>query len=265
MIPFLKWPGGKRWLVSNYSHIFPSKFTNYIEPFIGAGSVFFYLQPHNSFLSDINRELINCYIAIRDDWKTLKDLLFYHQQHHSTDYYYQVRSSNPRSSVIKAARLIYLNRTCFNGIYRVNSKGQFNVPKGTKDKVVLDSDDFEAMAALLKNADIDVADFEGVIDRADHGDFVFVDPPYTIQHNNNGFVKYNENLFSWEDQLRLCTALNRAISRGAYVLATNADHYSIRELYKNSNVDFLSITRYSSISGKITTRNQFSELIIKSY
>jgi len=159
--------------------------------------------------------------------------------------------------------MIYLNRTCFNGIYRVNLEGNFNVPKGTKSSVVFDTDDFKAVAELLATADLRTSDFASVIEEAGQGDFVFADPPYTVNHNNNGFVKYNEKLFSWEDQQRLVVALARARGRGAMIVATNADHNSLRQLYRDAGFVLRSVERFSSISCTADSRKQFKELIIR--
>jgi len=160
--------------------------------------------------------------------------------------------------------MIYLNRTCFNGIYRVNKNGEFNVPRGTKDAVLMETDNFKAIAEQLRGADLRVADFEELVDEAVEDDLVFADPPYTVRHNLNGFVKYNEVLFSWADQERLARALRRAASRGAKIVATNANHHSVRCLY--SSWDFLtrSASRFSQISADGSSRRQFEELIITS-
>lgn len=262
MDPFLKWPGGKRWFVSGHADLLPEKFERYFEPFLGGGSVFFHLKPSRAILSDINPELIAAYEAIRDESAALNERLAVHQAKHGHNYYYEVRESNPRLRATRAARLIYLNRTCFNGIYRVNLKGKFNVPKGSKTTVTLDTDDFEGAGRLLKNAEIRVSDFEPMIDRAQANDFVFADPPYTVRHNVNGFVKYNESLFSWEDQIRLAGALARARDRGAIVVSTNADHESLRALYRIRGFSLKEVSRYSSISADSKSRKQFEELVI---
>jgi DNA adenine methylase len=143
MKPFLKWPGGKRWLISKYAHFFPKTLQTYIEPFLGSGSVFFHLAPEKALLGDTNQELIGTYSGLRDDPISVEDALVMHEMNHCKDYYYGVRDSRPRTSHMKAARFIYLNRTCFNGIYRVNLNGTFNVPKGSKTEVVFEDDDFE--------------------------------------------------------------------------------------------------------------------------
>lgn len=266
LTPFLKWAGGKRWFVHQYGTLFPESFRRYIEPFLGSGAVYFHLQPKKALLGDINPEVVNAYAAIKDDWPNLIKNLARHQRAHNTqeDYFYEIRATSPRSVVTRASRTIYLNRTCFNGIYRVNKKGEFNVPRGTKNAVLMETDDFQAMAALLKNAELRNADFEELINEAVEDDLVFADPPYTVRHNLNGFIKYNEILFSWADQERLAKALKRAASRGAKIVATNANHHSVRSLY--AGWDFLtrSASRFSQISADGASRRQFEELIITS-
>jgi len=185
-----------------------------------------------------------------------------HQANHSDSYYYDVRSSKPRKPHTRAARFIYLNRTCWNGLYRVNLKGQFNVPRGTKDTVMMETDDFDAISKLLDGGSIVCQDFQKTLSKAGEGDFVFVDPPYTVKHNNNGFVKYNEKIFSWQDQELLKQSINQAVSRGAKVTMTNADHPSIRTLYKD-NTEIEILDRLSVISGSPTFRGKVSEVLIR--
>ncbi len=258
--PFLKWAGGKRWLVKNHAEIFPKNFNRYYEPFLGSGAVYFHLLPNEAVLSDVNDDLINSYLAVRDSHKDVTSLLEEYQNLHSKEFYYDMRARTPESSVERAAQFIYLNRTCWNGLYRVNLKGKFNVPIGTKTNVILDTDNFEALSLLLQNSDIKTQDFESTINQAGDGDFVFVDPPYTVKHNQNGFVKYNEVLFSWDDQTRLRDSVFRARDRGAFVLVTNADHASIRELYEGVNMS--TFKRNSVIAGISAKRGMYSELII---
>jgi DNA adenine methylase len=266
LVPFLKWAGGKRWLVFYYPEFLPKSFNTYIEPFLGAGSVYFYLQPEKAILGDFNQDLIATYRSIQVDWQSLQSSLRYRQTRHRADdkYYYWLRAKSPEPLVERASRLIYLNRTCFNGIYRVNRKGEFNVPRGTKDKVLLDTDNFEAMSTLLKKAELIAGDFERLVDRAEKNDFIFADPPYTVLHNYNGFLKYNEVLFSWADQERLAAALRRAVSRGAKVLCTNANHASLRELYSTPEFSLEVVSRASTISAANSSRKHFEELIIRS-
>lgn len=261
IVPPLKWAGGKRWFVSNHKDLLPKKFNKYIEPFLGSGAVFFSVQPEQALISDLNPELINLYEVIRDEPLKLENKLKEHQRKHSTEYYYAMRALQPRTKITTAARTLYLNRTCWNGLYRVNLKGEFNVPKGTKDSVVLATDDFSSLSKILSKAEIKCQDFQESIDAAEEGDFLFVDPPYTVAHNNNGFVKYNQNLFSWKDQLRLRDALLAAVQRGVEVVLTNAAHNSVKEIY--SNFDQLVVERAGVISGLKTSRGKYEELVIK--
>jgi len=196
LLPFMKWPGGKRWFIARHSAVLPTTFGRYVEPFLGGGSVFFHLQPESALLGDFNSELIDVFKAVAWRRRRLENLLQEHQRKHGTRYYYSVRSQIPSDPVERAARTLYLNRTCFNGMYRVNLSGQFNVPKGEKTAVVMDTDDFAATAKLLRRADLRVSDFESLVDEAEAGDLVFADPPYIVGHNNNGLVRYNEKLFN---------------------------------------------------------------------
>lgn len=260
--PFLKWAGGKRWFVQKYEQVLPKQYDRYIEPFLGGGSVFFHLKPKKALLGDCNQDLIDTYKGIKKDHIKIVEILSEHHRHHDEDYYYKIRASKPQELIEKAAKFIYLNRTCFNGIYRVNRFGEFNVPKGSKSNVLLDTDDFQSLSQLLHRASLKACDFEKLIDQAGEGDFVFADPPYTVRHNLNGFIKYNEKLFSWGDQIRLAAALTRARKRGAQIICTNANHESVRELYSSTLFGLNVVSRYSSISAKTTSRNQYEELVV---
>lgn len=264
VLPFLKWPGGKRWFVQNHSNLLPRTFNRYIEPFLGAGAVFFYLQPQRALLGDINADLISAYEALKTNWRFVKRSLEYHHRMHCKKHYYHVRDKNPQYSLQQASRMIYLNRTCFNGIYRVNTNGEFNVPMGTKTEVIMESDNFEALSQLLSNAEILHVDFEIPINQAQEGDLIFADPPYTVRHNLNGFIKYNETLFSWNDQERLASALMRAKNRGAKIVSTNANHHSVRQLYEEQGFTLKTASRFSPISATPDNRKQFEELVILS-
>ena len=261
--PPLKWAGGKRWFAAKYAGILPSSFNVYYEPFFGSGALFFSLRPSRAVASDLNSSLVDFYLALRDKPDLVRRYLVEHAHRHSMDYYYKVRSDAPRSATAKAARFLYLNRTCWNGLYRVNMKGQFNVPKGTKEMVLLPSDDFSEVADLLRTVEFIHSDFEPVMERARKGDFIFVDPPYTVNHNKNGFLKYNEKIFSWQDQVRLKECVVRAVNRGAKVLVTNAHHESIFKLYQE--YDLIKASRASVIAGKKSARGYFNEVLIKCY
>lgn len=260
-IPFLKWAGGKRWLVKNHSELFPNSYNRYFEPFLGSGAVFFHLKPKNAVLSDANPRLIETYQAIKENHKLIERYLLAHQNQHSKDYYYNIRAMKLRSKFTRAAQFIYLNRTCWNGLYRENKKGEFNVPIGTKSNVLLTSDNFENTAKMLERAELLPSDFEDIIDRSSDGDLIFVDPPYTVAHNCNGFIKYNQSIFTWDDQVRLSSTLNAASDRGAHIIMTNADHPSIRNLYKQANIEVKS--RSSIIGGRNSKRGKTSELFIQ--
>lgn len=260
--PFLKWAGGKRWLINKQPEIFPKHFNRYIEPFIGGGSVYFYIKPANAIIGDLNKELIETYQALKSDWQQVHSYLKTYHEKHSKDFYYAERDKQYRSLSRKAARLIYLNRTCWNGLYRVNRQGKFNVPIGTKTKVILDDDNFPLIANQLATTEIIHADFEPIVEKSTLNDFLFVDPPYTVSHNKNAFVKYNEQLFSWEDQQRLFNSLLRAKQRGVKVLSTNAAHEEVINLYKN-DFDIQTISRASVIAGKTSARTKYEEILIK--
>ncbi|MCB0534789.1 MAG: Dam family site-specific DNA-(adenine-N6)-methyltransferase [Saprospiraceae bacterium] len=265
MHPFLKWPGGKRWFIQRHADLLPKVFRKYVEPFLGGGAVFFHLQPQEAVLGDINADLINTYRGIQRDWRQIEGLLEHHQRMHSTEYYYLMRNVVPEDLIGQAARMLYLNRTCFNGIYRVNLKGEFNVPKGGKTAVIIEGESFEAISELLKRAELLCGDFEPLIDQAEAGDLVFVDPPYTVRHNNNGFIKYNEKLFTWEDQERLAQALGRARDRGAQIVSTNANYSLLRDIYRDLGFYLIKMSRFSAISAKAESRRNFEELIILSH
>jgi DNA adenine methylase len=231
---------------------------------LGGGAVFFHLCPENSIIGDINEDIIAVYKGLKINWKYVKRSLQYHQRMHSDNYYYTLRNKVPRNFLQRASRMIYLNRTCFNGIYRVNKDGLFNVPKGNRDLIISSNDEFEAISSSLKNAIIKQCDFEVLINNAKENDFIFADPPYTVRHNLNGFIKYNEVLFSWKDQERLARALIRAKERGVKILSTNANHTSIRELYENNGFIIKVVSRFSSISASSENRKSFEELVIYS-
>ena len=259
--PLLKWAGGKRWFVTSHGNLLPKRFNRYIEPFLGSGAVFFYLRPTKAILGDSNSELIDTYLAIKQNWRLVYRYLKEHHRMHSREYYYRMRSFKPISLASRAARFIYLNRTCWNGLYRVNQAGDFNVPIGTKSSVIFEEDSFDKVSESLQGATLHSCDFEKLMDMAGEGDFVFADPPYTVRHNNNSFIKYNEKLFSWLDQERLATSLKRAKDRGAQILVTNACNQSVRELYE-ADFQTLAVSRNSLISSRVETRKKCEELVI---
>lgn len=247
--------------------IFPANFNRYLEPFLGGAAIFFHLNPERGILSDSNWALIETYMTIKEAPCEIEERLEVLQARHSDDFYYSQRSKGYKDPVKNAAKFIYLNRTCFNGMYRENLKGEFNVPRGTKNAVVLKTDCFSKIAQMLSAINVECCDFEITIDKADAFDFIYVDPPFTVKHNHNGFVKYNQRIFSWTDQERLFRSLERAALRGAMILISNADHESIRELYASSTVnwDIQSMSRASLVGSKPEYRGTYDEILISNY
>lgn len=266
LLPFLKWPGGKRWLIKKMPEVFSIQFNNYYEPFLGSGAVFFHLCPNKSVLSDVNEDLINLYVQMRDHPQLLAEQLQIHQKKHNKAYYYEMRDNDYVSSVERAGRFLYLNRTCFNGMYRENKNGKFNVPIGTKDNCLYDIDKFEHYSSALKNTELMACDFREVIKKARTGDLLFVDPPYTIgQAQQNSFIKYNSKLFSWNDQKDLCSGIVEARNRGVIIISTNAYCDELLEMYKKEGFYVLPIEKKSTISGVIDKRRKTTELLITSF
>lgn len=261
MKPFLKWAGGKRWLVRRYPQLFEIDFDRYVEPFLGSGAVFFHLQPERSVIADVNPTLMNVYSSLRADYRRVWTHLSEHARNHSDEYYYEVRSKVFRTDVSRAAQFLYLNRTCWNGLYRENLRGEFNVPRGTKDTVIFDDDDFGAVSKALASAKIMACDFEKVISAVKEGDLVFIDPPYTVKHNGNGFVKYNESIFSWNDQIRLAEAVKSKARSGASMIVTNAYHPTVVDLYREFSM-IVPVERASVLSGDKSYRGRTQEALI---
>ncbi|WP_420578311.1 DNA adenine methylase [Ekhidna sp.] len=260
--PFLRWAGGKRWFVDKYSDFLEPFDGKYVEPFLGSGAVFFHLRPKKATIADANVDLITTYLEIQKN-PELVEVAINVLKRSEMDYY-QIRAWTPVETYNIAARFIYLNRTCWNGLWRVNKKGKFNVPQGSKNIHQYPDDDFSEISEILKKARIRNWDFKKTIGTAREGDFLFADPPYTVRHNFNGFVKYNEEIFSWKNQQELSRSLIKAVERGVKVMCTNANHESVRKLYPNSHFEKTPVKRYSSISSKTSTRSSYQELIIKS-
>jgi DNA adenine methylase len=260
--PFLRWAGGKRWFVDKYSDFLEPFDGKYVEPFLGSGAVFFYLKPNKATIADANSDLITTYLEIQKNPEMVEVAINVLKR--SELDYYQIRAWTPTETYNVAARFIYLNRTCWNGLWRVNRKGEFNVPQGSKSIHQYPVDDFSKTSQLLKNVQIRNWDFKKTIGTAREGDFVFADPPYTVRHNFNGFVKYNEEIFSWKNQVELSKSLLKATERGVKVMCTNANHESIRNLYPDLHFEKIAVERYSGISSKKSTRSSYQELVIKS-
>lgn len=261
--PFLKWAGGKKWFVNQERDRLLLDFNRYIEPFLGGGSVFFYINPQQAILSDINAELVNAYICLRDEFESVYKKLHIHQIHNSEEYYYIIRDRQTRTNATSAARTIYLNKACFNGVYRVNRDGKFNVPYGKVKNLIFDRNALQESSIALRGTEILCQDFEATIDQAEQNDFIFCDPPYAVLNEDNRFVSYTANLFSWNDQVRLSHALNRAAQRGVKILMTNVDHQAVRALYEVLHGFELEVVeRKCVISSQLKARCVYSELIV---
>jgi DNA adenine methylase len=258
--PILRWAGGKSWLVKELDRFLPKTFNDYHEPFLGGGSIFFNLRPRNkSFLSDVNPDLINAHSQIRNNPDGILQVL--QSFRNTVDDYYQIREANFSSPIEKAARFIFLNRTCFNGLYRVNREGQFNVPYGFKSyKQLFDRARFRRLSELLKHARLWCGDFEESLSNIREGDLVFLDPPYTVSHVKNGFIKYNERLFSWGDQKRLVSFIEKIRSRRAHYILTNAKHESIRDLFGRKEMP-ITVYRNNVIGGRGAARGTIEEYL----
>jgi DNA adenine methylase len=259
--PFLKWAGGKRLLLKHIRPHVPQKFGRYFEPFLGGGALFFELIPREAFVSDMNPELINTYVQIRDNVDELIARL--QQLAISAETFYKIRSVVPDDPMDRAVRFMYLNRTAYNGLYRVNLNGEFNVPFGCKPGTVLCQEDTLRAASLsLRGATISVTDFQTAVEPVNGGDFVYCDPPYTVKHNNNGFRKYNERIFSWADQVRLANVAHQLVKRGAHVIVSNAHHQDLVELYPGFQP--VVVTRPSVIGGNLSVRGRIQEYLFVS-
>jgi DNA adenine methylase len=256
--PLIKWAGGKRRLLADIQQFAPGNFHKYFEPFLGSGALFFSLVPTAARLSDANRELIEMYVEVRDNVEKVIDAL--RRLRNCEEDYYRVRAAVPRTQAGKAARLIYLCTLSFNGIYRQNLKGEFNVPYGFKTNLKhYDIERLREVSTQLQGREIMHLDFGRAVKDAQRGDFVYFDPPYTVAHGNNGFVKYNAKIFSWDDQKRLARTALRLRSLGCHVIVSNADHSSIRELYPDFNLHL--IERFSVMAASSDFRRPVRECL----
>lgn len=259
--PLLRWVGGKRWFVDNYSYLFPCFYNAYHEPFFGSGAVFFYLNPVKAFVSDKNHWLMDTYEAIQKDYEIVEKYLKIYQKNHTRDFYYETRKKKHRNIYRRSAQLIYLNRTCWNGLFRVNRSGEFNVPIGTRDNIFR-AGEMEIVGDFLKNAEINSSCFTDALKKSCSDDFVFIDPPYTAKHNDNGFVKYNEKLFSWDDQVILRNIIEEKSQEGVKFLVLNANHESVKELYSNLG-EIHVLSRASTLSSSSAHRGKTTEIAVK--
>jgi DNA adenine methylase len=261
--PIVKWAGGKQWLAVAAPVLTPPGWAGrYYEPFLGGGAFFFALEPGRATLSDRNQDLIDMYRSIAADPEGVIRVLTDYP--YDRDFYYAIRARIPRSAIRRTARFLYLNRCCWNGLYRVNRDGQFNTPFGDfENPTICDSDRLRSAAVLLQRARLVAHDFAKVVRSSRCGDFVYFDPPYITGHQNNGFLRYNERLFSWADQERLGKCAIALADRGVHVLVSNADYPAVIALYPGFYAHRLQ--RRSLIAGSASNRTGRTEVLLSSY
>ena len=271
--PFVKWAGGKRQIIDKLKKYVPDEFDTYYEPFIGGGALLFELSPKKAIINDSNEELMNFYECLCDEekFKKMCGVLNHYETEHSEAFYYDIRnkdrnknSYNRLSCYTKAARTIYLNKACFNGLYRVNSKNEFNVPFGKKLKVnTYDGGNLITVSNYLTMNDIKIlcVDFEDAVKSAKKGDFVYFDPPY--DSDTSTFNSYTEDGFGKEEQRRLAKVFKELDAKGVYVMLSNHNTSLVNELYKDYHMHLIEAKRSINANGK--KRGKVEEVIITNY
>ncbi len=273
--PFVKWVGGKRQLMQDLENNFPKQFTTYHEPFLGGGAVMFNLltkKPQLSCnISDFNSDLILAYVTIRDKLEKLIESLENHSKNYhknSTEYYYEVRKQEPKQQIEKVSRLLFLNKTCFNGLYRVNKKGQFNVPLGRyTNPNIVNKENLTAVSKILQSKKIKIScrDFEAVLGDAKKGDLVYFDPPYQPVSSTANFTSYTHRDFTEDDLERLAKLADQLHSKGCYVLLSNSNSKTVKDFFSKKYWKISSINVNRAINSNAQKRTGHKEIIIKNY
>ena len=273
--PIVKWAGGKRQMISVLDSNLPTEFARYHEPFLGGAALSFHILSKHAdqrcVLSDLNSDLISTYVAIRDNIDELIPLLKDHQNRYtknSKEYYYMIRSSKPRSTVTRAARLLFLNRTCFNGLYRVNSKGQFNVPLGSYSHPnIVNEENLRTVSDVLQspNIAIECRDFESVMCTAKSGDLVYFDPPYHPVSDTASFTEYTNKDFGYDDLCRLAKLCNQLDRKGCLVMLSNSYSKTVRDLFDSKPWNIQRVAANRVINSNGNKRGGHYELLIKNY
>ncbi len=266
--PIVKWVGGKRQLMFELLKNMPKSYNRYFEPFIGGGALFFELYPNKAYISDTNEELINLYQVVRDNVYELINDLNKHEV--SKEYFLKIRNLDRTSkykklsNVEKASRVIYLNRTCFNGLYRVNSQGQFNVPFGNyKNPRIIDADNLLNCSNLLKKTEIKCADFSEILNKAQKGDFVYFDPPYVPLNETSSFTSYTKDGFDIDMQFKLRDVCDELDSMGVKFMLSNSDTKLVNELYANYEIKKVFASR--AINANADGRGKITEVLVRNY
>ena len=270
--PFTKWTGGKRQLLEELRSYMPETYGRYFEPFVGGGALFFDLAPEQAVINDFNEELINAYRQIKNNPAELINLLIKHKENNSKDYYLELRSADRdgrisrMTGVERAARILYMLRVDFNGLYRVNSKNQFNVPYGRyKNPKIVDVDLLYQISEYLNENDVEIlqTDFAEAVKDAETGDFVYFDPPYIPLNETSSFTSYTHEGFSYEEQIRLRNTFKELTERGVYAMLSNSSSPLVEELYKDFNIYFVEAQRTNG--AKSSSRGKISEIIVTNY
>ena len=272
--PFIKWVGGKRGLLKQILPLLPKKFNNYYEPFIGGGAVFFELYSNELLknkkivISDINYELINTYNVVKNNPYELISNLENYKKQHSKEFYYKIRELDRKenynlSKLEKATRFIYLNKTCFNGLYRVNKKGYFNTPIGSyKNPNIADRNIILNASEALQNVEILHQSFKEVVNMANKDDLVYFDPPYYPLNTTSNFTSYDSNCFLEDEQFELFEVFNKLANNGIKVVESNSDTDFIKKLYKKYDINLVNANRF--INSKSNGRGKITEVLIRS-
>lgn len=273
--PFVKWAGGKRQLMSEIVKYKPKTYKKFIEPFVGGGSVFMELQHNKTVINDFNSELINTYIVVRDNLEELIQELEKHKENDSKEYFYSLREWDrnglleKKSNVERAARFIYLNKTCFNGLFRVNSQGQFNVPYGNyKNPNIVNKEVLIADSKFLNKSGIKIinGDFEEATKTARKGDFVYFDPPYApLVEDSQSFVGYTLNGFDYKEQVRLRDLFVELDKKGCFVMLSNSSSKLIHDLYSDYKENTIILGATRNINSKASGRGKVDEVLIMNY
>ncbi len=267
----VKWAGGKKQLLEQFDKFFPRKIERYFEPFVGGGAIAFYLlkthpEIKKIFLSDINEELIITYNTVKKNVEELIKLLKKYKSKHNKEFYYKIRSQEigKLTELEIAARFIYLNKTCFNGLYRVNSKGQFNVPIGSyKNPKICDEKSLREISKFMKKDDSKIAQFYDSVKKAKRGDFIYFDPPYYPLENKKSFTTYTKDNFLEEEQKKLAKVFRELDKKGCNVMLSNSDTDFIKNLYKGYNINFVQAKRM--INCDATKRGEIREVVVTNY